>query len=179
MASLLFSLWNLQHIKRKTKESSQAVMMFEAQQIRRNADDHLHAEIWSPPEQFFCVTGNDDGMLWLWKSCAGKKVASYPGHLVNCHVILTCIHAGLYTQLQRLLILQHIMFCEIVTRYLEWWMESTTILFCCCWRNYGSRPEESITSKSVAPIQAPGQAWAKTQTWWCHHRGGETGSRMV
>ena len=64
MASLLFTLWNLQHIKRKTRESSQAVMMFEAQQIRRDTDDNLHAEIWSPPEQFFCVTGNvDDGML--------------------------------------------------------------------------------------------------------------------
>lgn len=63
MATLLFTLWNLQHIKRKTRESSQAVMMFEAQQIRRDADDNLHAEIWSPPEQFFCVTGNVDGML--------------------------------------------------------------------------------------------------------------------
>ena len=66
MASLLFTLWNLQHIKRKTRESSQAVMMFEAQQIRRDADDNLHAEIWSPPEQFFCVTGSVDGML-SWK----------------------------------------------------------------------------------------------------------------
>ena len=63
MASLLFTLWNLQRIKRETRESSQAVMMFEAQQIRRDADDNLHAEIWSPPEQFFCVTGNVDGML--------------------------------------------------------------------------------------------------------------------
>ena len=62
MASLLFSLWNLHRIERKTKESSQAVMMFEAQQIRRDADDNLHAEIWSPSEQFFCVTGKDDGM---------------------------------------------------------------------------------------------------------------------
>ena len=47
-------------------------MMFEAQQFRRNADDdNLHAEIWNPPEQFLCVTGNvDDGML----SCNWEKV---------------------------------------------------------------------------------------------------------
>ena len=53
-------------------------MMFEAQQIRRDADDNLHAEIWSPPEQFFCVTGSvDDGML-SWKSHEGKKFVLFP-----------------------------------------------------------------------------------------------------
>ena len=38
-------------------------MMFEAQQMRRDVHDSLHAEIWTPPLVFHCVTGEpDDGM---------------------------------------------------------------------------------------------------------------------
>ena len=63
--SILSLLWT----RYKVKGTKQALLLFEAQQIRRGDQEQLRAEIWNPPVEFHCVTGDtrdgDNGRILL------------------------------------------------------------------------------------------------------------------
>lgn len=65
LASLLFSVLSLSWTKHAIREARQALMLFDAQLIRR--DEVPIAEIWTVPEHFQCITpGNQlDGVLTM------------------------------------------------------------------------------------------------------------------